>query len=63
MCSSDLSAVAWGVIVLLFDFDWLPDWPRILMVLGTGAGLVMGLATAGSIGLLRTQPAQVLREL
>ncbi len=57
------SAVAWGVIVLLFDFDWLPDWPRILMVLGAGTGLVMALATAGSIGLLRTRPAQVLREL
>nr|WP_246385858.1 FtsX-like permease family protein [Novosphingobium hassiacum] len=57
------SGVAWGVIVLLFEFDWLPDWPRILGVLGGGVALVMVLAVAGSVGLLRTRPAQVLREL
>lgn len=57
------TGVAWGVIVWLFEFEWLPDWPRILGVLGTGLVLVMGLAVAGSIGLLRTRPAQVLREL
>lgn len=57
------TGVAWGVIVLLFEFDWLPDWPRILGVLGGGVALVMGLAIAGSVGLLRTRPAQVLREL
>ena len=57
------TGVAWGVIVLLFEFDWLPDWPRILGVLGGGVALVMGLAVAGSVGLLRTRPAQVLREL
>ena len=27
------SAIAWGVVVQLFEFDWLPDWPRILAVL------------------------------
>ncbi|MBB4615231.1 ABC transporter permease [Novosphingobium taihuense] len=57
------TGVAWGVIVLLFEFDWLPDWPRILGVLGGGVALVMVLAVAGSVGLLRTRPAQVLREL
>ena len=57
------TGVAWGVIVLLFEFDWLPDWPRILGVLGGGVALVMGLAITGSVGLLRTRPAQVLREL
>lgn len=57
------TGVAWGVIVLLFEFDWLPDWPRILGVLGGGVALVMVLAIAGSISLLRTRPAQVLREL
>lgn len=57
------TGVAWGVIVWLFEFDWLPDWPRILGVLGGGVALVMGLAVAGSVGLLRTRPAQVLREL
>ncbi|WP_298281935.1 FtsX-like permease family protein [Novosphingobium sp.] len=57
------SGVAWAVVVLLFEFDWLPDWPRILSVLGAGVGLVMVLAVGGSLGLLRTRPAQVLREL
>ncbi|MGV3512448.1 MAG: ABC transporter permease [Novosphingobium sp.] len=57
------TGVAWGVIVLLFEFEWLPDLPRILGVLGAGVGLVMVLAVAGSVGLLRTRPAQVLREL
>ncbi len=57
------TGVAWGVIVLLFEFDWLPDWPRILSVLGGGVALVLVLAVTGSIGLLRTRPAQVLREL
>src|SRR5690606_38679461 len=27
------SALAWLVIVQLFEFEWLPDWPRILGVL------------------------------
>lgn len=57
------TGVAYGVIVWLFEFDWLPDWPRILSVLGGGVALVMVLAVAGSVGLLRTRPAQVLREL
>ena len=57
------TGVAWGVIVWLFEFDWLPDWPRILGVLGAGLVLVMGLAVSGSVGLLRTRPAQALREL
>ncbi|MCY1672311.1 FtsX-like permease family protein [Novosphingobium sp. SL115] len=57
------TGVAWGVIVWLFEFDWLPDWSRILGVLGAGLVLVMGLAISGSVGLLRTRPAQVLREL
>ena len=57
------TGVAWGVIVWLFEFDWLPDWTRILGVLAAGVALVMVLAVAGSIGLLRTRPAQVLREL
>jgi putative ABC transport system permease protein len=54
---------AWGVIVGLFEFEWLPDWGRILGVLGAGVALVIVLALAGSLSLLRTRPAQVLREL
>jgi putative ABC transport system permease protein len=56
-------ALGWAVITQLFDFDWLPDWPRVLAVLAAGLGLVMGFALAGSLPLLRAKPAQVLREL
>ncbi|WP_245647635.1 ABC transporter permease [Novosphingobium lentum] len=57
------SGAAWLVIVELFDFAWLPNWGRILAVLGTGLALVIGLAVGGSLGALRTRPAAVLREL
>ena len=57
------SGLAWLVIVELFEFDWLPDWPRILAVLGTGLLLVLAFALGGSLPLLRARPAQALREL
>lgn len=57
------SAVAWLVMVQLFEFAWLPDWPRVIAVLGAGLLLVLGFALAGSLPLLRAKPAQVLREL
>ena len=57
------TAAAWAVIVLLFEFDWLPDWPRILAVLGSGLALVLAFALAGSLPLLSAKPARVLRDL
>ena len=57
------SATAWGVVVWLFGFAWLPDWTRILGVLALGLTLVMALALGGSLSILRTRPAKVLREL
>ncbi|BEU99664.1 ABC transporter permease [Novosphingobium olei] len=53
----------WLVMTRLFEFAWLPDWPRVLGVLGAGVALVLVLALAGSLSLLRTRPAQALREL
>jgi len=47
----------------MFEFDWLPDWPRVLAVLVCGAALVVAFALAGSLPLLRAKPAQALREL
>jgi putative ABC transport system permease protein len=55
--------LSWLVIVELFDFAWLPDWPRILAVLAIGLVLVLGFALAGSVPLLRAKPAQALRTL
>ena len=57
------TAIAWGVVVLLFDFAWLPDWTMILGVLALGLTLVMALALGGSLAILRTRPARALREL
>ena len=57
------SAMAWLVIVQLFEFDWLPNWGQVLGVLGAGLGLVILFALGGSIPLLRAKPAQALREL
>ena len=57
------SAIGWAVITQLFEFDWLPDWPRVLAVLAGGLVLVLGFALAGSLPLLRAKPAQALREL
>ena len=57
------ATLAWLVIVEMFEFDWLPDWPRIIAVLGAGIALVLAFAFAGSLPLLRAKPAQTLREL
>ena len=57
------SVIGWLVIVQLFDFDWLPDWPQVFAVLGAGLTLVLGFALAGSLPLLRAKPAQALRDL
>ena len=57
------SVIGWLVIVQLFDFDWLPNWPQVLAVLGAGLGLTVAFALAGSLPLLRAKPAQALREL
>ena len=54
---------AWLVVVKLFEFDWLPDWPSVLATLGLGLALVIGFALAASLPLLRAKPAQALREL
>lgn len=57
------SSVAWAVTVHMFEFDWLPDWPRVLAVLGGGLVLILSFALAGSLPLLRAKPAEALREL
>ena len=57
------TGLAWLVIVQQFEFDWLPDWPRILAVLGAGLALVLLFALSASLPLLRAKPAQTLRQL
>jgi len=55
--------MAWIVIVQVFEFDWLPDWPRVLAVLGGGVVLVLAFALGASLPLLRARPSKALREL
>ena len=54
---------AWLIVVELFEFEWLPDWPRVVAVLGVGIATILAFALAGSLPLLRAKPAQALREL
>jgi len=55
--------LSWLVITQVFEFDWLPDWPRILAVLGAGLVLVLVFAFAASLPVLRAKPARTLRSL
>lgn len=57
------TGMAWLVIVQMFEFEWLPDWPRILGVLGAGIAMVLIFALGASLPLLRARPAQTLRSL
>jgi putative ABC transport system permease protein len=57
------TGLGWLVMVRLFAFDFLPDWPRVLAVLGGGLLLVLVFALGGSLPLLRARPAEALREL
>jgi putative ABC transport system permease protein len=52
---------AWLVIVQLFEFEWLPDWPRVFAVLGAGIALVLAFALGASLPLLRAPAARTLR--
>lgn len=53
----------WLVIVKLFEFDWLPDWPTVALTLGGGLIAVLLFAILASLPLLREKPAQALRAL
>ncbi len=57
------TGLGWLVITQLFEFDWLPDWPQILAVLGAGLALVLLFALGASLPLLRARPASTLRSL
>lgn len=57
------TGTAWLVVVKLFEFDWLPDWPVVLGTLGLGLALVIFFALGASLPLLRAKPARALREL
>jgi putative ABC transport system permease protein len=57
------AALGWLVIVQLFEFNWLPDWPRVLAVLGAGIALVLVFALGASLQVLRARPAESLRSL
>ena len=51
------------IVVQLFSFEFLPGCTYVLGVLGGGLLLVLAFALGGSLPLLRTRPAEALREL
>ncbi|WP_121118567.1 ABC transporter permease [Croceibacterium ferulae] len=57
------SGLGWLVIVWQFEFDWLPNWPRVLLTLAAGLALVLLFALAASLQVLRARPAATLRTL
>ena len=57
------SGLSWLVIVWQFEFDWLPDWPRVLLTLAAGLLLVLLFALGASLQVLRARPAATLRTL
>jgi putative ABC transport system permease protein len=57
------SGLGWLVVVKLFSFEFLPNWPHVLLVLGAGLVVVLGFAFASSLPLLNARPARALREL
>lgn len=54
---------AWAVVTQVFDFAWMPSWGTMLAVLAGATALVLAMAVGGSLSVLRTRPAQALREL
>jgi putative ABC transport system permease protein len=56
-------AAAWYVIVHVFQFVWLPDYPAVLLVLGAGVALTLGVALLASLPILAARPAKALRAL
>ena len=57
------TGIAWAVVVKLFTFEWLPNWPEVFGVLGGGLLMVLTFALAASLPVLRTRPSKALREL
>lgn len=57
------TGLGWLVLVRLFGFEFLPDWDRVLEVLGAGLAVTLAFALAASVPVLRARPAEALREL
>lgn len=54
---------AWFVIVRVFDFQWAPDWFRILGTLGAGMTITLAIGLIGSLPVLAVRPARALRQI
>lgn len=54
---------AWWIIVQIFEFNWAPDWGRVLATLGAGLGVTLVLSLAGALPILSARPASALRSV
>lgn len=52
----------WYVVVHVLELGWAPDWGVILATLAASVLLTLGVGLAGSLGVLRARPAEILRE-
>ncbi len=57
------TAAGWYVIVHVFELQWGPDWPTVLLTLGAGALVTIGLGLIGALPALAARPARALRAL
>ncbi|MBM7405770.1 MULTISPECIES: FtsX-like permease family protein [Sphingomonas] len=54
---------AWYVVVEVFAFEWLPDYPAVLGTLAVGAGVTLVIGILGALPILGIRPARALRQL
>jgi putative ABC transport system permease protein len=57
------AGAGWYVVVELFELEWAPDWPTVLLTLGGGAALTIAIGLIGALPALAARPAQALRAL
>ncbi|OYQ33061.1 ABC transporter permease [Sandarakinorhabdus cyanobacteriorum] len=57
------SAAGWFVITQVFNLEWTPDWPRVVITVVVGAIATIFLGLVGNWQALSARPAAVLRQL
>ncbi|UAK25071.1 ABC transporter permease [Sphingomonas nostoxanthinifaciens] len=56
------AGAGWYVVVRIFALPWAPDWRVVALTLGATVVVTLGIGVGGSIGVLRTRPAEALRD-
>lgn len=56
------AGAGWYVVVRVFELVWAPDWSTVALTLAAAVAVTLGIGLIGSINVLRSRPAEVLRE-